>query len=336
MQERIDTSKDVTGGLSWCAFDYNSNMSVPGWSPPEAAHAVMMMGVCDAFRIPKFHGYFLQSQRDPSVYGPMVFIASYWEQASDANNVVVCTNCDSVRLYINGALSNVKAGKYSPGLAHPLLHFDNLTWQSGELKAVGYYGGKIATHIRNTPGPAVKLALTPDTSALQTGGDMCQVTVTALDSKNQIVPRASNTVTLSATGAGVFLGKSPINLEDGKMCFFVQTLDSATGAINCQASSQGLTGASAVIAVNPLVSNSRAALRPAPDRIISRTWHAMAVNGRIDLPSWVLKKSRVSLYTISGKLLYKNTVSTRMLDLKKAVVSKGVYLVRVDSMEEIR
>ncbi len=118
-------------------------------------------GIIDYFRLPKFSYYFYQSQRDPYLLfdninsGPMVFIANYW-QPDSPNDVKVFSNCDSVQLWLNG---NRLAGQtpdqdsLSNHLLHPPFTFKNLTWQPGELKAIGFLAGKpVGQHIRRTPG----------------------------------------------------------------------------------------------------------------------------------------------------------------------------------------
>jgi hypothetical protein len=107
----------------------------------------------------------------------------------------------------------------------------------------------VATFVRRTPASPVRLVLTPDDSVLNEGGDMTRVVVTAVDAFGQVVPRTNFTVTLSASGAGDFLGESPIALEDGKTAFFVKTRAYETGTISCRASSSKLTEANVCITV---------------------------------------------------------------------------------------
>ncbi|MGA2508211.1 MAG: glycoside hydrolase family 2 TIM barrel-domain containing protein [Chitinispirillaceae bacterium] len=233
----------IAGLLGWCAFDYNSPYRY-------AEKKVNYQGVADIFRIPKFAAYFYKSQTDPSLYGPMVFIAHYWRKALTPDDVWVASNCEKVELFVN----NVSKGKRSPdrypSLSHPLFVWKSIPFKAGELKAVGYIGGTVAaTIIRKTPGIPVRLAMAPDDTVLEEGGDMTRVVVTAVDSNGQVVPQTSEIVVLSVSGAGDFLGESPITLEDGKTAFFVKTRAHRTGNITCRAVGNNLTEANTCISV---------------------------------------------------------------------------------------
>jgi beta-galactosidase len=234
----------IAGLLGWCAFDYNSPYRY-------AEKKVCYHGVADIFRIPKFAAYFYKSQTDPSVYGPMVFVAHYWKKALTPNDVWVASNCEKVELFVN----NVSKGKRSPdrypSLSHPLFVWKSIPFKAGELKAVGYIGDAVAaTFVRKTPGTPVRLAMVPDDTVLEEGGDMTRVVVTAVDSNGEVVPQTSDLVMLSVSGAGDFLGESPINLEDGKTAFFVKTRAHRTGNITCRAAGNKLTEANFLISVH--------------------------------------------------------------------------------------
>jgi beta-galactosidase len=234
----------IAGLLGWCAFDYNSAYQY------YQEKTVCYHGVADIFRIPKHAAWFYKSQTDPAVYGPMVYIAHYWKKALKPNDVWVASNCEKVELFVN----NVSKGRRAPdryrSLPHPLFVWKSVPFKAGELKAVGYIGDTAAaTFVRRTPGAPVQLQMTPDDTVLEEGGDMTRVVVTAIDGYGQTVPQVSDTVTLSASGAGDFLGESPIALEDGKTAFFVKTRTGEDGAITCTAQCRRLTEAKALIAV---------------------------------------------------------------------------------------
>jgi beta-galactosidase len=233
----------IAGLLGWCAFDYNSPYRY-------AERQVNYHGVADIFRIPKHAAWFYKSQSDPALYGPMVYIAHSWKKALTPNDVWVASNCEKVELFVN----HVSKGKHGPGryrsLPHPLFVWKSVSFKAGELRAIGYINDRAAaTFVRRTPGVPVRLLVTPEDTVLETGGDMTRVVVTAVDSCGQSVPQAGNLVTLSARGAGDFLGESPIDLEDGNTAFFVKTKAQQTGAIVCRADCKNITGGESVITV---------------------------------------------------------------------------------------
>jgi beta-galactosidase len=237
------TNPKIAGLLGWCAFDYNSPYKY-------AEKSVCYHGVADIFRIPKPAAWFYKSQTDPAVYGPMVYIAHSWKKALTPNDVWVASNCEKVELFVN----NVSKGRKSPGrylsLGHPLFIWNAVPFHAGELKAVGYIGNAaIATFVRRTPTAPVGLVVAPDDSVLENGGDMTRVVVTEVDSLGQVVPQGKDSVSLSVSGAGDFLGESPMALEDGKTAFFVKTRNSEAGSVTCKAHCKGLKDGKALIMV---------------------------------------------------------------------------------------
>ena len=243
-------NSSIGGVLGWCAFDYNSSHN--NAVILEGGSYVSYHGVADIFRIPKIAGYFFQSQRDPKLYGPMVYITHQWEGALSPNTVTVVSNCDEVELFINSSSQGRIRPNRNTELPHGLFQFSNISFQSGEISAFGYINGsQAAVHTRRTPGSPAALLIKPDNNTLYDSGDMTRVVVTVMDQYGQVVPRADNSVTLSVSGPGEFLGKSPIVLEDGKTAFYVETRARQTGIITCMASSQSLESDSTTIEVLP-------------------------------------------------------------------------------------
>jgi len=104
------------------------------------------------------------------------------------------------------------AGKESPNLytslPHPVFQIP-VTYQAGNVKAVGYRGAWPSTHDAIYAGNPVKIILKPDYSTLVAdGSDMTRVYVAVADQNDQPVPQASASVTFSVTGTGVFLGEN--------------------------------------------------------------------------------------------------------------------------------
>ena len=70
--------------------------------------------------MPKQAGFFLRSQADKAVVGPMVYIAHYWKEPLIPDDVWVATNCDKVELFVNGLSMGIKKPDQYPSLPHPL------------------------------------------------------------------------------------------------------------------------------------------------------------------------------------------------------------------------
>ena len=139
-----------------------------------ADYACYPQGIVDCYRYPKFSYYFYQSQRDPNIIfpnidsGPMVYIANYWTHYFLADEIVVFSNCEQIKLYLNGRLIDTRSpdkDENSKYLAHPPFTFKNIPWEPGELKAEGLIGGKVvATHTVRTPGTPKRIKVWIDTT----------------------------------------------------------------------------------------------------------------------------------------------------------------------------
>ncbi len=329
--DSLYASKLWAGLVGWCAFDYNSPHS--NATDREIGRGKMSFvsphGVSSIFRLPKLAGYFYQSQRDPVIYGPMVHICSYWTSAS-LPNILVVSNCDDVELYQDGVLVNTKIRHYK-NLPHPIFLWTKVYYKPGELKAIGYIGGiQKATHIVRNPGTPTKLAVVPDTNVIYEGGDMTQVTVSLLDEHGQILHLRADSITLSASGAGDFIGETKTALEGGQMAFYVKTRASQRGIITCQASCAGLSGTATItvtenkwFTVGIQTANSKTRVA-ATERMACYT----IIGRKITTPHWAGKNDMILVYNCSGKLLV-NTKAEKVIDLKRFGVAPGLHVVRV-------
>jgi len=233
----------IAGLLGWTSFDYNSPYKY-------AKNQVCYHGVADIFRLPKHAAYFYSSQKNPAVYGPMVYIADYWKPSSAPRDIWVTSNCDSVELFVNNKSKGKRAPTRYMSLAHPLFVWNNVAFVKGNIKAVGYKNAKAAAVFeRKTPGAPDHLTIEADDPVLSIGGDMTRVVVLARDKQETVVPMANNIVTVQINGSGDFMGQSPIGLEDGKTAFYVKTRAHETGMVTCTVTSGNLKTAQCTIIV---------------------------------------------------------------------------------------
>lgn len=231
------------GGFAWSMFDYDNEVNYTN------TDNVFYSGLYDIFRIEKMPSYFYKSQRDPAT-DPMVYIANYWTENSP-RTVTVFSNCDEIELFVNG----VSVGKQTPSLymnlPHPMYEFKNVTFEPGELRAVGYINGaEVASYTVTTPGAPVKLILKPQYDTITAdGSDFTSVAIYAVDENGQVVPYANNKVTIALAGDGKFIGEETIALENGHAAFFVQSIFGKTGHAVATVSADGMGSASCEIEI---------------------------------------------------------------------------------------
>jgi beta-galactosidase len=239
----------LSGDALWSYNDYQTKLY--------GTATIIKSGVVDLFRIPKFSFYFYQSQRDPSLIipgvssGPMVFIASFWNSKSTPT-VHVYSNCDQVRLSLNGtvvATQNPDAGTH---FGHPPFTFTGVkSYQSGTLVAEGLVGGTVVTaDTVKSPGSAATMKVVWDTAGiplLADGSDIAIVNAEVLDANGTVIPTASNSVSFSITGgSGQLIGNNPTNAVAGIASILLKTSTTA-GPITVTASSAGLTAGSSSV-----------------------------------------------------------------------------------------
>lgn len=233
----------IAGLLGWCAFDYNSPYRY-------AKNNVCYHGVADIFRNPRHAAYFYRSQADAAIYGPMIYIAHYWEKYTGSNDIWVTSNCDSVELFVNKRSLGKHAGSEYRSLSHPLFVWRNVPYSAGEVEAVGYIGGREASKfIRRTPGLPVRLVIAPDDTVLYTGGDMTRIVVASVDSNAQVVVGDNSKVRIQVDGPVDFLGERQIALENGMTAFFIKTRSEEIGIVTCSAKNGIINSAKASIVV---------------------------------------------------------------------------------------
>jgi len=221
----------------------------------------------DMYRLPKHAYYFLQSQRDPTLTstlvdaGPMVYIANQWTSTSPTN-VKVFSNCDQVRLSLNGTVVATRSPDTTPAPLplHPPFTFPAMTFAAGTLTADCLIGGTVrATTTRQTPGAATALRLRPEGTTLRADlSDARLVFVDVIDANGTVVPTDSRQVTLSLTGPGSIVGPTTITMKGGQLATWVRPGRTA-GTITLTAAATGLTSATAM-----LTSQAVAGLPPAP------------------------------------------------------------------------
>ncbi len=212
----------------WVMFDYNR-----GYAPDLESSGIMSID-----RLPKYSYYFYQSQRDASEIsdkfssGPMVFIASEWNETSDTN-VRIFSNADEVELLLNGkiiAKQTPETNGNSNNLPHPPFTFALEKFEAGELKAIAYINGKaVAEHRQVTAGAAKSLRLTLDTSgkAAQAGvKDAIFVYAQLVDGEGNPVYSNNIPVTFSVKGSATLISPAEVSTSGGVSSALIEVGDS--------------------------------------------------------------------------------------------------------------
>jgi beta-galactosidase len=227
----------VAGEFVWTGFDYlgeptpyNADTSnlLNFTDPDEKARMAKELEEIGKIRVPSRSSYFgiidlagfkkdrfyiYQARWRPEL--PMAHILPHWnwpERVGQVTPVHVYTSGDEAELFLNGkSLGKKKKGEYEYRL-----HWDDVSYQPGELKVVAYKNGqKWATDTMKTTGPAAKLVLSPDHSAINADGrDLSYVTLTIADKSGLLVPRSKNRISLSITGPGEIIATDNGNAID--------------------------------------------------------------------------------------------------------------------------
>ncbi len=243
----------VAGGFGWSMFDYNNEVNYPNTG------YVFYSGLYDLFRHEKPVAFLYKAQQEIGKAGPVVYISNHWT-SDTSRTVYVMSNCEEVELFVNGqSKGRMKPNKYM-ALPHPIFSFEGISYEEGELKAVGYQGGvPVGECVRQTPGEAVRLVAEADYATLTADGtDMTSVSVTAVDAAGNHVPFAANRINVTQSGgaAATLISERNVELEGGKMAFLVQSVRDSVGTAEFTVTSEGLEPVSVRLQIEPFAAEN--------------------------------------------------------------------------------
>jgi beta-galactosidase len=128
---------------------------------------------------------------------------------------------------------------------HPPFTFAPVNFATGELKAVGYIGGKpVAEAARHTPGKPAQLKLEADLEGrplAADGADAIFIRATICDANGNFVSDATNAVNFSADGALRFISPATVRAEAGIATVLIGSTSSTPGKILLRATTPGLS-----------------------------------------------------------------------------------------------
>ena len=121
VQNQSYKDPNISGAIGWCMFDYNTHKDFG------SGDKICYHGVLDMYRHPKYASYVYASQKDGD---PFLEVASNLQigdfEASEVKEVVVLTNCDEVKFYINEDYINTfTPSKDYENLPHPPVIIDD-------------------------------------------------------------------------------------------------------------------------------------------------------------------------------------------------------------------
>ncbi|MFT3991562.1 MAG: beta-galactosidase GalB [Luteolibacter sp.] len=216
-------------------------------------------GIVDLAGFKKDRFYLYQAHWRPEL--PMAHILPHWnwpERIGQVTPVHVYTSGDEAELFLNGK----SLGRKTKAKLEYRLRWDDVTYQSGELKVVSYKNGKPwAEDVVKTTGSATKLHITADRAAITADGkDLSFVTVSVQDQNGLDVPRSNPALKFEIKGPGEIVATDNGDATDhtsfqsherkafnGLALVIVKLKPGATEPVTLTATSEGLTTASTTI-----------------------------------------------------------------------------------------
>lgn len=251
-----NTTRQHIGGALWHSFDHQR-----GYHPDP-----FYGGIMDVFRQPKYSYYMFQSQRNPyeklrqADSGPMIYIANEMTPGS-VEDVVVFTNCDSVRLIVNNGeqvYTHKRLLDNSNQLRSPAIvfknayNFMNTKYHNDEygkrvetsLTAEGYLDNQLVVQdkVFNAGRPvAVKIWLDNEgTDLIADGSDLVTVLAAIVDERGNIKRLSNQTILFEIEGEGELIADersqtNPIRISWGTAPILLRSTTQA-GEIKIKAS----------------------------------------------------------------------------------------------------
>jgi len=262
----VDTQPFVMGTFVWTGFDYRGEPTPCPWPAVSS-----FFGTYDACGFPKDPVYLYKAywKKEPSIH-----IVPHWNLPVEEGTPIrvrVFTNCEYVKLYLNGETVGEQANdKYEQTIF-------TVPYKKGKLTAEGINNNEVAARMSvKTSKPAAKLKIELSKPEMKNDGfDAIAVNIMALDEDGLFVPDAQDMVRFTVTGGAYIAGVGNGNqnshepdfaeyreLFNGR-CQAVIRSNEGIEWITFTASSYGLTPCTTQIPVTD-VGN---AMIPAPERI---------------------------------------------------------------------
>jgi beta-galactosidase len=194
-----DSLDYVTGMFIWTGFDYIGETSFP-W-PTKYCD----FGPIDACGFPKDAYYFYRSVWNEKETTLHLLPHWNWQGREGEITPVWCyTNCDEVELFLNGQSKGRKKIDI-PTLYH--IEWNDVKYEKGELKAVGYKKGKkIIEKVLQTTSEPVEYTIKADKTQIKANSqDVVHFEISVKDKNGLFIPNANTDFNVEVTG-GKLLG----------------------------------------------------------------------------------------------------------------------------------
>ena len=231
-----------TGGCLWHAFDTQR-----GYHPDP-----FLGGIMDAFRLPKYSYYLFKSQQNPHTFYQQskienpytLFIANDMTPFSPAD-VTVFTNCDSVRLIINGKDSVTQHPDAIFSMPHPPIVFKSVfdfmeikkidragKIADGKIVAKGFSNGKeVITTIKSPAKRKARIKLEVDLEGMEAvadGSTIIPVIAYIVDENGNVKRLSDDLIEFIVEGEGEIIGDvytaaNPKRTEWGAAAVLIRT-----------------------------------------------------------------------------------------------------------------
>jgi beta-galactosidase len=244
-----DSAPYVAGEFVWSGFDYL------GEPTPYESSRSSYFGIVDLAGFRKDRFYLYQARWNAAV--KVLHILPHWtwpDRVGQVTPVHVFTGAEEVELFVNGKSQGRK--RRAPSTYR--VRWDNVTYEAGNVRAVGYMNGTAwANATVETAGAATQLSLTADRTSITADGlDLSYITVEVKDSKGNVVPEADNAITFTVSGGADIVATDNGNPYDftvfpskerkafsGLALAIVRANAGVSGSIKVTASAQGLRSA---------------------------------------------------------------------------------------------
>jgi beta-galactosidase len=197
---------------------------------------------------------------------PDIHILGHWTYPAGTKKTmyVICSNCDAVRLSLNGKQLGEETKPTQSGFVYA---FPDVSFAAGKLTATGIKAGKtVCEQTLETAGPAVAIKLTPTTGPggwHADGADVALVDFEVVDADGRRCPTDEARVDFDITGPAVWRGGYNSGIVDSTNNKYLSTecginrlsirSTLTPGTITLTAKRQGLKSAS--IELNVLSNN---------------------------------------------------------------------------------
>jgi beta-galactosidase len=237
----------ISGMFIWSGFDYLGEPVPYPW-PARSSY----YGVIDLAGFPKdsYHLYRSEWQEETMLH---LFPHWNWDEGETVDVWAYYNNADEAELFLNG--TSMGNRRKAEGKFHVMWR---LPFEPGTLRAVTRLAGETVCEKEiHTAGEPARIELAPDRPVIRPDGrDLCFVTVTILDSRGNLCPRADNLVTFHLDGPGRIAGvdngyqasHEPFQANRRKafngMCLLIIQAEKDKGKLQVQAESEGLPATS--------------------------------------------------------------------------------------------